>query len=602
MLSASEVILIAIVLAALVLIVTNRLRADLIALLVLLTLALTHVVTPEEALSGFSRPVIFTIIGLFIITHALEDTGVMQWVGDHLRSLGGDSEKRLVIMLMGTGVLLALVMNIIAAGAVLLPVAVRVARDSNIRPSKLLIPASFGTLLGGMSTYFATANVIMSSVLQEQGQEGLGITDFMLTGGLIALAGLAYMVLVGRRLLPDRESVGGSLSPHVLARNLYETYRLNERLWEVRVPPGSRLVNVPLSHSHIGEELGIAVIAIWRNHHAILTPGPLERIKANDYLLLLGNEDSVSHLVDWGVLVGRENGHFVRQHDYAVDLTEVVIPPRSNAVGKTLSELRFRSKYGVTTVALWREGQSICSDVGKIPLQVGDALLMVGPARNFRTLAQERDFLVLQSSHAYRPPLPQKAGWALAITALVLLAAIFEIIPTAEAVLAGAVAMVLTGCLNMDEAYRAIEWQVVFLIGGMIPISIAIVNTGLADRVSAWLLGGLSPYGPLALIAGLFLATMLVTQVIGGQVTALIVGPIAVTTALEAGVNPQAIAVAVAIACSTAFLTPVAHSVNVLMMGPGGYTSGDFFRVGFGMTIVSFLALLAGMVLFWGIG
>ncbi len=601
MLSTSETILVAVIAAAIVLIITNRLRADLVALLVLLTLAVTRVVNPDEALSGFSRPVIFTIIGLFIITHALEDTGVVQWVGDHLRSLGGGSEKRLVVVLMGTGVLLALVMNIIAAGAVLLPVAVRVARDSNIRPSKLLIPASFGTLLGGMSTYFATANIIMSGILQEQEQQGLGITDFMFTGGLIALVGLAYMVFIGRHLLPDRESIGGSLSPQALARNLYDTYHLDERLWEVRVPPESRLINVPLSHSHIGEELGISVIGIWRKHQAILAPGPMEMIQPNDYLLLLGNEVNVNQLVDWGVLVGRENGHFIRQHDYAVDLTEVIIPPRSNAVGNTLTELRFRNKYGLTTVALWREGHSICDDVGKIPLQVGDALLMVGPARNFKSLAQERDFLALQSSHAYRPPLPQKAGWALVIMALVLLASIFEIVPTAEAVLAGGVAMVLTGCLNIDEAYRGIEWRVVFLIAGMMPISIAIVNTGLADRISTWLIGNLSSYGPLALIAGLYILTMLVTQVIGGQVTALIVGPIAITAALEAGVNPQAMAVAVAIGCSTAFLTPIAHSVNILMMGPGGYRFGDFFKVGVGMTLVSFLALLAGMVVFWGI-
>ncbi len=601
MLSVHETILVAVILAALILIVTNRLRADLVALLVLLTLGATGIVSPQEALSGFSRPVVFTIMGLFIITHALEDTGVMQWVGDRLRLFGGGSEARLMLVLMTTGTCLALVMNIIAAGAVLLPVAVRVARDSNIRPSRLLIPASFGTLLGGMSTYFATANVIMSGILQEQELTGLGITDFLPTGGLIAVLGIAYMLLVGRRLLPDRESVGGSLSPRVLARNLYETYRLDERLWEVRVPPGSRLVNVPLSHSHIGEELGVCVVGIWRNHHAILAPGPLEIIHPNDYLLLLGNQDNIHQLVDWGVLVGRDNGHSTRQHDYAVDLTEVIIPPRSTIIGKTLADIRFRNKFGLTTVALWREGESLRSDVGKIPLQVGDALLVVGPARKFKTLAQERDFLVLQSSHAYQPPLPQKAWMALLIMALVLIASFLKIVPTEEAVLAGGVAMVLTGCLNMDEAYRAVEWRVVFLIAGMIPMSIAIINTGLADRISGWFIANLSPYGPLALVAGLYLLTMLVTQVIGGQVSALMVGPIAITAALEAGVNPQAMAVAVAIACSTAFLTPIAHSVNVLMMGPGGYNFGDFFRVGFGMTLVAFVGLLAGMVIFWGI-
>jgi di/tricarboxylate transporter len=602
MLSSSETILIAVIVAAVVLIITNRLRADLVALLVLLTLGISGVVTPHDAISGFSRSAVITIMGLFIITHALEDTGVVQSVANRLRQMGRGSEARLVVIFMAAGAVLSLVMNNIAAGAVLLPAAAQVGRDSNVRLSRLLMPLSFGTLVGGMATYFTTANIILSGALRDQGQGGLGMVDFFPTGGLIVVASLVYMIVIGRRLLPARESVASSLSPLALARNLRATYQLDERLWEVRVPPGSRLVNVPLSHSHIGEELGIAVIGIWRNHHAILAPGPMELIQANDYLLLLGREERVGHLIDWGVLVGRENGHFAQQHDYAVDLTEVVIPPRSNAIGKTLTEVRFRNKFGLTGVALWREGHSTRTDVGKIPLQVGDALLVVGPPRNFKSLAQERDFLVLQGSHAYRPPAPQKAAVALAITALVLLASVFEVISTAEAMLAGAAAMVLTGCLNMDEAYRAIEWRVIFLIAGMIPLSIAMVNTGLAERISRWLVGEFAPYGPLALIAALFILTTLVTQVIGGQVTAVILAPVAITAALETGVNPQAMAVAVAIACSAAFLTPIAHPVNVLMMGPAGYTFGDFFKVGLGMTLVSFVALLAGMVVFWGVG
>src|SRR5690606_10479575 len=178
-----------------------------------------------------------------------------------------------------------------------------------------------------------------------------------------------------------------------------------------------------------------------------------ERLRAGDYLLTLGTEDRVRKLAEWGVSVGRNNGIKNTQHDYSVDLTEVVIPPRSNAIGKTLKELRFRNKYGLTAVALWREGRSVRTDVGLRPLQVGDAVLMVGPAQAIRALSEERDFLVLQSGHAYRPPRPHKATWATAITAVVLVATILNIIPVAVGMLAGAVAMVLTGCLSMDDAY-----------------------------------------------------------------------------------------------------------------------------------------------------
>ena len=601
MLSTQELLLLAIIFAAVAIILSGKLRADVVAILVLLTLGITRIVTPEEALSGFSSSAVITIIGLFIISHALEDTGAVQWLADQLRRMGGGNEARLVFIFMAAGALLSLVMNNIAAGAVLLPAAVQVARDSNVRTSKLLIPLSFGTLVGGMATYFTTANIIMSDILVDQGQRGLGMTDFIPTGGLIVLAGLTYMVLLGRKLLPERESVGQHASPRSLSRNLYETYQLEERMWEMRVLPGSRLVNMSLSQSCIGEDLGLTVLAIWRGQQAILTPGPTEMITSGDYMLVLGREERVAKLSEWGVSLGRENGHVNPRHDYSVDLTEVIIPPRSTAIGKTLRDLRFRNKYGLTTVALWREGRSYRTDVGTFPLQVGDALLMVGAVPRIKSLAQERDYLVLQSSHAARPPHPNKIGWAVLITVAVLLVAIFELLPIPEAMLVGAVAMVLTGCLNIDEAYRAIEWQVVFLIAGMLPVSIAMVNTGLASRISDGVAGVLAPFGPLALIAGLVLLTIAVVQVVGGQVSALIVGTIAVNAALQFGVDPQAVAVAVAIACSMAFLTPIAHSVNVLMMGPGGYRPSDFTRVGLGMTLVVFVVLMVCMVLIWGV-
>jgi di/tricarboxylate transporter len=369
----------------------------------------------------------------------------------------------------------------------------------------------------------------------------------------------------------------------------------------VRVPVGSKLVNTTLGQSHIGSDLGVTVVAIWRGHHAILAPEPIEVINADDYLLVLGRDERVRMLAAWGLVVGRENGYRSGKHDYSVDLTEVIIPPRSEAIGKTLFDLRFRNKFGLTSVALWREGRSYRTDVGKMPLQVGDALLMVGPIPKIKSLAKERDYLLLQSSHIHQPPYTHKVKWALLITGLVLLAAIFDVVPLAAAVLAGWAALVLTRCVTMDETYRAIEWRVVFLIAGMLPISIAMTNTGLAEQIGVTLVNWLIPFGSLALVAGLFLLTVLVTQVIGGQVSALIVGPIAITAAIQVGVDPKAMAVAVAIGCSTAFLTPIAHPVNVLMMGPGGYSFGDFFKIGVGMTAVTFLTMLVGMALIWGV-
>lgn len=600
MFSPSELTLIVVTLTALILIIFTRIRPDVIGILVLLSLGLTGVVTPEEAVSGFSRPAVITIIGLFILTRGLEDTGVVQWVADRLREIGKGSEARLIIMFMASGALLSLIMSNIAAGAVLLPAAVQVGRDSNVRPSRLLIPLAFGTLVGGMATYFTTANILVSGFLQDRGLPGLGMLDFFPTGGLIVVATLIYMAVVGRRLLPDRDSVGQKMSSRALSRSLYETYQLEDRLWEFKVPADCTLAGTSLKDSHIGETLGVTVLAIWRGHHAILSPTPDQSISVGDYLLVLGREERIKQLSEWGLTQGRENGS-VPRHEYAVDLTEVIIPPRSAVIGKTLTELGFRNKFGLTTVALWREGRSYRTDVGKFPLQVGDALLMVGPVARIRQLAGERDYMVMQSSHIARPPRPQKAPWALAITIAVLTAAITGVVPIAEATLAGAVAMALTGCLSMDDAYRSVEWRAVFLIAGMLPISVAMVNTGLAARVGDTLVDVLSPLGTLGMIGGFWLVTVLVSQLMGSQVTALIIAPIAISAALQVGISPQAMAVTIAIACSTAFLTPIAHPVNVLMMGPGGYTTSDFPKVGIGMTLITFVVLLLALVLIWGI-
>lgn len=601
MLTVQEWILIGIIAAVLITIIFDWLRSDLVAILVLAVLPITGLLTVQEALSGFSRSVVITIIGLFIITQALEDAGVVEWIAGRMKTMGAGSEVRLVTLFMAVGAAMSLVMNNIAAGAVLLPAAVQVGRESNVAPSKLLIPLSFGTLVGGMATYFTTANIILSSILRDQGQQALGMADFLPTGGVIVVAGLAFMVLIGRRLLPTRESVGQTASPYLLSRRLMEMYQINEQLWEMRIPPTCQLVGMRLAETRIGEELGLTVVALWRGHQALLNPGPDEIIQAEDYLVVLGWEDRVARLAELGAEIGRPQDRAREDAAYFVDLAEVVIPPRTSVIGKTLAEINFRAKYQLTGVALWREGLSFRSDVGTIPLEPGDALLMIGTPDHIKALAEDRDFLVLQGTHTVRPPLPQKAGWALAITGVVLLLSIVEWVSTPEAMMMGVAAMALTGCINLDDAYRGISWRVIFLIAGMLPLSLAMINTGLADRIGQAIVSTLTPYGPTAFIAGLFLLTMIVTQVIGGQVAALIVGPIAVTAALQSGVNTQAVGVVVAIACSAAFLTPIAHPVNVLMMGPGSYTPRDFLRVGAGMAVVTLLALLLGMRLFWGL-
>lgn len=592
-----EIALIAIIFATFLLIVSNRFPVELIALLVLLVLNFSGLVTPAEALSGFSSPVVITLIGLFVITKALEDTGVIHWIAARLNSVGGGAEVRLITLFMAAGATMSLVMNNVAAGAVLLPAAIRVAQISHVRVSKLLIPMSFGTLVGGMATYLTTANIVMSGLLQDQGLAGLGMVDFIPTGGLIVLAGLGYMLLIGRRLLPERESITRT----VIQTNLQQTYQLDERMWEVRVLPGSRLAHVHLSESGIGETLGLTVLAIWHGRQAVFSPEPDRLIYPGDFLLVLGRRERLDTLLEWGTDLRHDGSVKNHRRDFSVDLVEVIIPPRSNAIGQTLTHMKLRNRFGVTAVAMWREGRSYRTDVGKMPLQVGDALLVVGTPEQVHQLAEDRNFIVPIRGYPSRPFRPHKAAISLAITALVLLIAIFDLWPLPEVMLAGAAAMVLAGCLKMHEFYEAIEWKVIFLIAGILPLSIAMSETGLANRVGAVLVSTLAGSSPLLLIMGMFVLTTLVAQLIGGQVTALLAGPVAINAALHMNVSPQAMSVAVAIGCSTAFLTPIAHPVNILVMAAGGYNFGDFFKVGLGMTVVTLVTLIVGMCLFWGI-
>ena len=304
-LSPREIELLIIISLALGLILSNRLRPDLVALMVLLALGIGGILTPEQAVAGFSRSAVPTIVGLFVITATLEQTGVVQWLAERLAHLSGTHETRMIAVFMGAGALLSLVLNNIAAGAVLLPAAVSVSRQSRVRESRVLMPLAFGTLVGGMATLFTTANIIVSGSLQAQGQRGLTMLDFLPAGGAMVLAGLAYMLLIGRRL-PNRESVGRA----VLTRpDLTQTYQLAERLWEVRIHPDSPLAGHQLADTVIGTRLGVAVAGIWHGREAKIPPAPTDLITADDILLVMGREERVRQLESQSTTIGRFGYH-----------------------------------------------------------------------------------------------------------------------------------------------------------------------------------------------------------------------------------------------------------------------------------------------------
>jgi di/tricarboxylate transporter len=593
-------LLLSILLVAIVLMATELVRADVVALLTALALALAGLIQPTDTFSGFSRSAVVTIMAVFVLTGGLARTGVTRAAGRALLRIAGTSEARLVAVTMLGGAGFSLFMNNIAAAAILLPGVMDAARRTRISPSRLLMPLAFATILGGMATLLTTANILVSTALRDQGLAAFSLLDFAPVGLPIVVAGIAYIVLVGRKLLPERhprEQLG--LVRHLRAE-LAELYALQERLSEVRVLAASPLVGNRISKSGIGEKLGLSIVAICRNTHVMLSPKPDQVLQADDLLIVAGRMERVLRLAELGVQLESEVTWHGDLSSDEIGLVEVLVAPRSRAAGKTLSELHLREQFDLTAVALWREGRSIRTDLGKLPLRFGDALLLHGPRDRIPILQAEPDFIVLQQGD---DPIthPHRAVWAVAITAIALGLAAANILPIAEAIMTGALAMVLAGCLTMDEAYQSIEWRAIFIIAGMLPVSIAMNRTGAAEYVGHWLVGTLAPSGPLALMAGIFVVTTLLTQVMPGQVTAVVLAPIAISAARQLGMSPYPLAMAVALGTSMAFLTPLGHPVNILVMGTGGYKFSDYFKVGAPLTVLLFAVVLVFLPLFWAL-
>jgi len=580
-----------------VVLIKEWLRPDLAALLLLVVLGLTGLVSAEELFNGFSRSAVITIIALFIITDALERTGATRVLGQSLQRLAAGSEARTILVVMLATAVLSLFMNTIAAAAVLLPAVIGISRHGKLRASKLLIPLSFGSLLGGMATLFTTANILVSNALAERGYAPYGVLDFLPVGLPMAAAGIFFIALIGRRLLPDRERESeASLRP---GANLSEAYKMQDMVRSVYVLPGSPMAGLSLETGGWGERLGLNVLGISRGGQVRFAPSSTEAVREGDVILFTGQVDDIE-LQSFGLIFTTDPTWDGQLADEDISLVEVTLAPRSQLAGKTLREIEFRDRYHLTVLAIWREDKTIREALGEIPLRFGDALLMQGRRDHIRLLRRNPNFLVLEED-AGKAEITNKTRWAVGLTALAVLLPALNLLPIAESTFAAAILMVLLGCLTMDEAYAAIEWKAVFLIAGMLPLGLAMTNTGAAAYVGTLLVNTLGGLGPLAVVGGLFVVTTLFTQVLSGQVTPVVLAPIAIAAAEKLDVDVRGVAMAVALGCSMAFLTPISHSANMLVLGPGNYKFGDYARVGLPLTLVLFGVLLAGLALAWGI-
>jgi di/tricarboxylate transporter len=587
---------------AIVLFVSDKLRVDLVALMILVSLIVTGLITPAEAFEGFSSPAVITVWAVFIISGGLFYTGVANLLGEGLLKVAGTQPPRLVGLLMSTVGLMSGIMNNIGATAVLMPAAVSISRKARISAAQLLLPLAFGSLLGGMVTLIGTPpNILVSDALRAAGYEPFSLLDFAPVG-LAALAlGVVFVALVGRRLLPTSTPAERLAMAAGADIDLVDYYRLGERLFRARVPAGSPLIGRKLADSGLREDFELMVIGLETREKTILAPERDTVLHRGDMLLIEGMMDNLAWAEATGRLdlqpeVGIEDKDLQSE---VVGIAEVILSPRSRVVGKTLAGIQFREKYRLTVLAILRDGQPHRTELAGEPLRFGDTLLVQGPRHSIRILQSEPDFVVLGDVEVTRPVRVKKAPVAVGLVILMLVPVILGWLPiTASALLAG-ILMVLTGCLTMDEAYESIEWKAVFLVAGTLPLGIAMENTGTAEFLAGIVVDTVGSLGPMALMAGFYILTNLLTQFMSNAASTVLIAPIAIQAAQQVGSEPQALLMAVAVAASAGFLTPVAHQSNVLVMGPGGYRFGDYFKVGLPLDLLTFAVALVILPLIW---
>ncbi len=579
-----------IIVVAVILFATEKLRVDIIALLVLLTLALTGLVTGDDVFAGFASPAVITVWGVYMVSGGLLRTGVTDFLGERIGRIAGTSEPRLVaIIMLACGTLSAFINNI-GAVAMLLPAVVGLSRQTKIPLSRLLIPLSFASLMGGNMTLIGTPpNVLASTILAERGLTPFRFFDFTPMGVIVFGSGVLFMVLIGRHLLPRHQSL----------ETTSELAQLRAYVSEVRVLPDSPLIGKTLLESRLGADYDLTVLAIDHEGEIQEHIGRDTIINAGDLLLVEGMVEKLMRVRDrLGLAIEPEQKVELAQTGDDIHIFEAVLAPRSSIVGRSLRSIQFRDRYGFTALAIWRQGEVLTQRLRDVRLQFGDTLLLQGPAQRLAPMQESGDFLVLEPLKLEERR-QSKALLSVGIMGLVLLLATVVGLHISVAMVIGAVLMVLSGCLTMDEAYQSIEWRSIFLIAGMLPLGTAMESTGAARFLADTIVGNIGVFGPLAVLAGIYLLASLITEPMSNAAATVLIVPIAIDVALELGANPQTFVLATVIAASTSFLTPVGHQANVLVLGPGGYRFFDYTRVGLPLNIVIFLATMIFLPLLW---
>ena len=575
---------------AVVLFVTEKFSTDIVAILVMIVLLVSRVLTPAEGLAGFANTATVTVGAMFVLSAGMFRSGAVNFVGKALGRLARHSSGLMLFVLMvGVGVLSSFLNNT-AAVAILIPVVIVVARRADTSPSKLLMPLSFASMFGGMCTVLGTSTNILGSAIAEQaGLQAFGMFEFTKLGVIFFAVGVTYMMTLGRRLVPDHRGQG----------DLTTSFGLGDYLTDLVLEAESKSVGHSLASAPLVKELDIDVLQILRGEDT-LRPTPETILREGDVLRIQGNLRTINELKGRAGVTFGMSMKWRDEHLQSTDtrLVEAVVGPSSPLAGKTLAESRLRANYGATVLAIRQHGTLRHGQFENITLMPGDALLIDVPNDQIEHLTQQRMFLVVS-----RAGIPRfdwtKASKAVAIVVAVVVVAATGLLPIVAAAVTGALMMVLSGCISTEEAYGAIEWNVLFLLAGMLSLGAAMEKTGASTMLANGMIDSVGALGPLALLAAFFGATMLLTEVMSNNATVALLLPIAITTAQAMDLNPRAFMFAVIFAASSSFMTPVGYQTNTMIYGPGQYRFKDFVRVGAPLNLIFWILGTLLIPWFW---
>ena len=562
---------------AVVLFVTEKFSTDVVAVLVMVVLLVSGILTPAEGFNGFANPATVTVGAMFVISAGLFRAGAVNFLGRGLRRLARRSSTLMVlVMMLGVGSLSSFLNNT-ATVAIMIPVIMVVAQRVNTSPSKLLMPLAFASLLGGMCTVLGTStNILASSMAETAGLEPLSMFEFSRLGIIFFAVGVIYMMTIGRKMIPEHRTSG----------DLTRSFGLGDYLTELQLSDKSQLVGESLESAPLLEEFDIEVLQIIRGKD-LLRPTPKTVLREHDLLRVKGDVSTINELKEraeasLGVQIKWQDSDLESKD---TKLVEAVVGPSSPLAGRSLVESNPRKNYGVSVLAIRHHGALKHGELQNIKLMSGDTLLIEVPNSRIPYLIQQRVFLVASKAGIPQFDLP-KAAKGVAIVVSVITSAALGWLSIASAAAAGALLIVLSKCISMEEAYAAIEWNVLFLLAGMLALSIAMEKTGTSAMMAGGIVDVFGAMGPRALVAAFFGATMLLTSVMSNQATVALLIPVAITTAYSIDANPRTFIFAVMFAASSSFMTPVGYQTNTMIYGPGQYTFNDFLRVGTPLSLI----------------